>query len=461
MGKTILFSPVGGTDPISATNCHDGALLHISRVYRPDKVILYMSKEMLAYHESDNRYLYCLDKLCELQKREKMEYEIIERRELTRVQEFDFFYQDFRKEIERVMAQMEREDTLLINISSGTPAMKSGLLVLKTLGEFPCHLIQVSTPMKKMNNHVHDDFDVFTAWEVDPDNEEGFENRCKEVFCPSLSQLKNEEIIKEHIAVYDYQAALAVAEKMPAETVENYKPLLEMATRRIFLDFAGVDQILREHPCFTLPIRDGDKRKYYEYALGVEVKLRRKEYVEFIRSITPLIVDLFELILENRCQIRIDDYCVDTVFGRKWDFKKLEGTSVKRVLDSKYSNGLQGADIKSDHLCALIQHNSQEQKLKELAQNLRNVEKKIRNLAAHEIISITDRTIQEKTGFTGEQILGMLKTAFAYTTVHVKQEEWNSYDQLNEQIIQAMKMQERQREQRSNAVGLARGNGST
>ena len=443
MGKTILFSPVGGTDPISATNCHDGALLHISRVYQPDKVILYMSKEMLAYHESDNRYLYCLDKLCELQKREKMEYEIIERRELTRVQEFDFFYQDFRKEIERVMEQMEREDTLLINISSGTPAMKSGLLVLKTLGEFPCHLIQVSTPMKKMNNHVHDDFDVFTAWEVDPDNEEGFENRCKEVFCPSLSQLKNEEIIKEHIAVYDYQAALAVAEKMPVETVENYKPLLEMATRRIFLDFAGVDRILGEHPCFTLPVREGDKRKYFEYALGIDVKLRRKEYVEFIRSITPLIVDLFELILENRCKIKIDDYCVETAFGRKWDSGKLEGTEVKTALDANYANGFrtENMPVYSDHLCALLLYVSQEQNLKELVQNLRDVEKKIRNLAAHEIISITDHTIQEKTGFTGEQIMGMLKTAFVYTTIKVKKEDWNSYDQLNEQIIQAMKTQ--------------------
>ncbi len=29
MGKVILFTPVGGTDPISATNYYEGAILHI------------------------------------------------------------------------------------------------------------------------------------------------------------------------------------------------------------------------------------------------------------------------------------------------------------------------------------------------------------------------------------------------------------------------------------------------
>ena len=45
MNQTILFTPVGGTDPISSTNCKDGSMLHICRFYKPNKVIMYMSKE--------------------------------------------------------------------------------------------------------------------------------------------------------------------------------------------------------------------------------------------------------------------------------------------------------------------------------------------------------------------------------------------------------------------------------
>ena len=52
MNQTILFTPVGGTDPISLNNYHDGSILHICRFYKPDKVILYMSKEMLDFQEN-------------------------------------------------------------------------------------------------------------------------------------------------------------------------------------------------------------------------------------------------------------------------------------------------------------------------------------------------------------------------------------------------------------------------
>ena len=104
MNQTILFTPVGGTDPISSTNIHDGSMLHICRVYQPQKVILYMSKEMLDNQEKDNRYRYCLDRLAQMQNR-KVEYEVIERRELTKVHEFDYFYQDFRDIISRVFVQ--------------------------------------------------------------------------------------------------------------------------------------------------------------------------------------------------------------------------------------------------------------------------------------------------------------------------------------------------------------------
>ena len=133
MNQKILFSPVGGTDPISMTNCHDGSLIHICRVYKPDRVIMYMSKEVLENQQKDDRYRYCLNRLAKMQGRE-MSYDMIERPELTNVHEFDFFYEEFRTIIKDIYHEMDEADELLLNVSSGTPAMKSGLLVLQTLG---------------------------------------------------------------------------------------------------------------------------------------------------------------------------------------------------------------------------------------------------------------------------------------------------------------------------------------
>ena len=52
-------------------------------------------------------------------------------------------------------------------------------------------------------------------------------------------------------------------------------------------------------------MKAGDSRKYFEYALNLGVKLERKEYTDFIRGITPVMVDLFELALKKRCGIKI------------------------------------------------------------------------------------------------------------------------------------------------------------
>ena len=59
----ILFSPIGKTDPISKDNYKDGSMLHIARVYKPDKIVLYMSKEMLELQDKDDRFRYCIREL--------------------------------------------------------------------------------------------------------------------------------------------------------------------------------------------------------------------------------------------------------------------------------------------------------------------------------------------------------------------------------------------------------------
>ena len=448
MNQTILFTPVRGTDPISSTNIHDGSMLHICRVYQPQKVILYMSKEMLDNQEKDNRYRYCLDRLAQMQNR-KVEYEVIERRELTKVHEFDYFYQDFRDIISRVYQTMDETDTLLLNISSGTPAMKSGLAVLQTIGEFPAKLIQVATPEKRINEHVHKDYDVVTLWELNEDNAENYENRCKEVQCPTLANIKKEEIIKKHVLAYNYSAAFDIAETLPDEMTTEYKDLLKLAYARVLLDFKSVDKMIEKTKIQCLPVRSSSQRKYFEYALNMELRLKKEEYVDFVRSITPLIVDLFEIILKKQCKIDINDYCNKKREDRKerrwWSKRKLEGTRAEEVFKEYYAEKNKeflGGDIYSIHLKILLDGLSEDAHLKELIANVRSVEENIRNLAAHEIVSVTEETIVALTGFSSEKIMAMIKELFNYTGISIRKEYWNSYDEMNTEILKRMSVNE-------------------
>ena len=437
----ILFSPVGGTDPISQSNLRDGSLLHICRVYHPDRVILYMSKEVLDYQKADDRYRYCLHNLCE-KEHFSMEIGEIDRPELTNVQDFNYFYDDFREILSQLFRSCSKEDRIYLNISSGTPGMKSALLVLQTLGEFNSQAIQVITPDRRMNQHDHRNYDVKLLWELNEDNQPDYENRCRIVQCPSLAVFQKEDIIKRHMLAYDYPAALAVALTLPEEKTAAYLNTLRMAAARVQLDFYETEKYRKLDPIDCIPVRDQRYRDAMEYALGLDLKARRKEYADLIRGITPLVIDLFELILKAQFDISLDQYTAETESkGRVWSEIKLmsneTGVRIRSTLENGFSAFRYGT-VYSVQLALLIREFTTDPKLKDLIRDIRSVEDNIRNLAAHEIVSITEERIIEKTGFTPDQIMQILKNLFRYTPVTIRPDTWDSYDRMNQQIIDRM-----------------------
>lgn len=442
MGKKILFSPIGGTDPISENNCRDGSMLHICRHYKPDKVILFLSGEMVKKHHEDNRYGYCLKKLEELQNR-KFDVEYIERPDLIEVQEFNTFFDIFGDILKNIKKDLNDGDEVLLNVSSGTPAMKSVLIVLNTLADYKCTTIQVSTPIKRMNEHTHKETDYETLWELDEDNDPKSKSRCQVVECPTLSTIKKEEIIKKHIEAYDYSAALAVAKTIKNDAVnKGYYSLIEMAQYREMLDYKKALDIAYKNKAYCFPIDDDRNIKIFEYALNIDVKRKRHEYADFIRSLTPLFVDLFEMVLKHETNIDINKYCTyEKKNGKKarvWDLEKLEGTEILEDLNYHYEKGFGAGFIYSEPLVYLIQDfvSSDKKEISDLVGNLREVEKNIRNVTAHEMVCVTDDVIKNKTDFTSNAIMTMIKKVFDHSGIDIKDDDWNSYDLMNKLIIE-------------------------
>ena len=435
MGKTILFSPVGGTDPISLNNMHDGSLLHICRWYKPDEVVLYMSKEMLEFQEKDDRYRYCLRKLAESQHREIKIHEI-EREKLVDVQDFNYFYEDFRNCLSDILKR-EPDAEILVNISSGTPAMKSGLLVLVTLGELYYKTIQVITPMRRLNEHSHTDYDVETLWELNEDNLEGAENRCKTVYCPSLSNLKQEEIIKQLVREYDYKAALSAAELLPEEATKSYIDLLKIAYDRLQLDNRNINAAVKKYQMDGFHVKNDEAMKYFEYALALDIKRRRGEYGDFVRALSPIILDLFEMILFTDCGIDINKYLEVKDNIPKWSQRFLSGTEVGDILESEFP-GFKYGPVYSIHVLRIIENKSQNSKVRDVVTALRDVESSVRNIAAHEVVSVTEKLVKDRTKYTPEEVMNLVKEAFKYSGLNIKKEYWNSYDEMNEFIIEQM-----------------------
>lgn len=451
MAKKILFSPVGGTDPISSReSIRDGSMIHIIRVYKPDKVILYLSKEISEKEKKDKRYTYCIEQLAKLQNR-KIEYEIIERPELADVHEYNFYYDEFREILKDIIKSMEKDDKLLLNISSGTPAMKSGLLVLNHLWEDKCESIQVSTPQKSMNNKEKD-YDVETIWQLNEDNEENFENRCGEVQCTSLTRLKNEELIKKLIDEYDYDAAYTIAtyEDMKNSS-KHYIDYLEIAKHRLLLDINAVDKIINKlgiKEKSYCPIKSSDERKYFEYVLSLDIKVKKGQYGDFIRAISPIIKDMFIMIINKELKIDVyKDLCRYKGGKYVWKEEKLKKhENILKILQTNYKNQFKFSDVSPEHFKFLILELVKEQDIKDVVENLRNVEQSVRNITAHEIVSVTEDFIQKKTkcrkkpeGYTSKQIIDDIKKALAYAGINISANDYNSYKYMNEDIKSRIK----------------------
>ena len=467
MSKKVLFSPIGGNDPISQKNCFDGSMLHICRHYRPDIVYLYLSADMLTTEDKDHRYTESL-KLLSTKLNQPIEVKLITRPELTDPHDFNYFFEDFRNEIKAIVSSLDEDDKLLINISSGTPGMKSALNVMSTLGEFRCTCIQIPNP--EIKRTYNENYDLNSLWELDPDNEDTAKNRSTVVKCPNLLLLKGEQTIKSFLRQYDYHAAYSLAKDLEKthskEAVARYIDYLEFAKERsAFKNVSSLEHKLMD-VSELLPI-SGLNRAVFEYALLCDLKWKRGELSDFVRSLSPLIQELFLRVVDENIypvSLKLIKDKNELVPSRKksnkkdriegdshevWDFATMEilaehdetVRSILNVFKKYFKRSFYSEDrytyVSSESLYRIIDELDKNKELRNDVYTLRNdVESSVRNLLAHKIVYIDEDWIKRSTGnLNEEKIMKLIKKVFRYTDVNVKDEYWDSYDRMNDFII--------------------------
>lgn len=439
----ILFSPIGGSDPIR--NYHDGSMLHICRNYLPDRVVLYLSGEMYQHHVQDNRYVYCLEELGKKMSH-PFEIEVIVRDELTEVQDYEYFYTEFTKCINDIVVQMDEGDELLLNVSSGTPAMKNALIILATLAEFSFQPIQVSTPLKR-SNYMDENtkkYEVQEQWEFDEDNEpqEGDTSRCEEIKSLNLVKLLKVNLLEKHLQAYDYTAALEIARDLKNHISVKATAMIEQANERNQLNTKRVNELAKKIDYQPMPVKNQENCDLLEYVLLLQMQVRRKEYADFIRAITPVVFELFYRVLKRQCHIDIKDYCDEKKSGLRWNLEKIKQTEVGDILQKEYAaTGFRGGPVYSSQLKPLILHYSGSEKVNTLVTDLRHAEEKARNKAAHTIVSITNEKIVKWTDYTAEELLVKIQQLTLFVVPGQDGSIWDSYDRMNEAIMKEIRQE--------------------
>lgn len=429
MSKYVLFSPLGMSDPTRGMK--DGAFIHICRAYKPRKAYLYMSREICEYDRQDNRYERYLKLLCE-KEGFQCAVEKIRRPDLEDVSNFDFFYNDMYHLIKKIENE-NPQDGIIINLSSGSPQMKSALFVICSLSDRKLIPVKVATPVLRSNydEPVGSKYAVEIEWELNIDNDAaGFENRCSVVESVNFNALIKKDIIDKHIAAYDYVAALSVAETIPEHISEKGLSLIRAAKGRLSLDLGNAQRLARSAGHEILPVSgsgiDNDITVAFEYLLGLHIKIKRGEPADFIRGISPLLTDMFALYLKKKCSLDIEVY-IDKKTG-KLTRSKLP-PDLARVLDNSFNGQYRDEKPTAAVLLPLVKEKGDADAYT-LAFELREIEKKVRNIAAHEIVSVSDRWLMKETGFDSEGIYKKLRKFFLLIYA-VPSNAWNSYDELN------------------------------
>ena len=453
-----LFSPVGATDPMKGG--HDGSLLHICRKYMPDVVYLYLTKEMVEREELDHRFTWALEELGK-ELGHTFKCKKIERRDFSDPDDYDKCYDDIIPILKEIGEKLQPGDQLIANMASGTPAMKSALHTFAAFTELPFLSVRVATPLRKCNSK-DDNYDKVLEWQNNTDNKtESYVDRCHEEMCRQLYTMLKIKIIKKHIDAYDYSAALNVAKTMHNLKDTDALKILEMADSRAALDHKSAMDMDPENSFDIFPVTDDENvTEIFEYVLALDLKKKRGELADFLRAITPVSYALLKLVLKRKCNIDIDKYIkTDNHRPDTWDKELLETDGLYAVLEEGYkkkaemkaslpNNPFREAfnknkkefmlkEVYSDNLRILIKEKCRDESLKQDVWNLVEVEHKARNKAAHTIVSVSNKWVEERTGRSPTDIIKLIKKISLRCGV-CSEKDWDSYDSMNEKIKRAL-----------------------
>lgn len=434
----VLFSPIGSTDPIS--NMRDGGMLHICRIYKPDKVYLYMSKEMLKYSRLDDRYRKSVEKLGNFINH-SFEIEIIEDEDMVDVQLFDKFVNKFENMIKKIRIEND-VDEMLVNISSGTPAMKSALQIIAMLGK-SITAIQVKTPVKSSNkNHEDKDkYDLNLQWEYNEDNMD-FEDRSVVSLATDMLDRIRKESIEKLIRAYDYEAAEVMLQELSKEASDTLKLALKLAKARMKLDINYVNNHRKQLETDEwFPIVDLRMMNEYEYLMAMKVKMLKGQYVDFIRDITPILFSLSEQILKKYCGISFEHIGWEKPSKNRESKETFWCVDVSKMIGlgiSPKQNWDENTFISSAVILHIISQKDIDASIAKLLKSLRSVEENVRNMAAHQIVGLTAEGIKRKVGCTPEEILDMCFELADYAGIKLSKQKKNIYDVMNEGLVKML-----------------------
>lgn len=306
----VLISAVGDTDPFR--NFHDGALIHIARKYRPEKVILIFSEHTAKKQGNIEKALFSIAP--DYKPEVKTHDSIISDNE---VHIFDVMFQRFSDILQEYYT---KEDEFILNLSSATPQIKSALFVINRLNGINVKAVQVSSPEHASNENIgHDnDENIDELIEVNEDNKVNFIDRTIEDNAEKFNQALLKKTARDFIEKFDYKAALDILDQL--SDFPNLKSVREEIRDVVnCLSKQDVPKGLRHKKLKE------EEQKILSAYLTIELQRERGNVSESFIRIKNLTEFILEDYIEKRNPGLIDDYCesIQKYYLGLFDYSKI------------------------------------------------------------------------------------------------------------------------------------------
>ena len=427
---TILISAVGNTDPISKNR--DSALMHIVRKYKPERIVLLYSEEMLVKKTLIERALFSF-------KDYKPDVKIHE--QILRNDEV-YLYDKMYEVIGKIIKEYSKlGEELILNLSSGTPQIKSALFAINRIDDYNTQAIQVTTPSNSSNNpqKILSKEEEDNLFKNNEDNQDNYENRC----IMDIAEKFNHSLVKRHlrslIESYDYLAVEKIVIRRDSKGLLSNKQLARL--RIILTDLVNVfkkQEVLSEIQKYPLSEVEKKALNYFlmievlkERGQVADVLIKSKSYVEFIIE-EKIKKDYPELIKYDGTFPKLNEEYND--FEAILDFIDLEFKKSKGIKDEKeriYSPQSTLNLLSYENILSYYQVSPELLKSIKLINSLNGE----RNKVAHGLSEIDSKLVNSR---KLQQTIDILRFILQYT-FEIDDSYFSCYQTLNNEMLDLLR----------------------
>lgn len=438
----IFFSPLGDTDPVRG--CYDGAMLHIVRHYQPERIVLFYTHDMAEKERHDHRYTRAVQRLAPECQIEEVFTEIRD------AHLYESFSRILPQEVLRIR-ETYPGSTLLLNLSSGTPQMKTVLAMLASDMEH-CIGVQVAAPARhsnRANEATQDAEDIDALLENNFDNEEGAENRCEEPPLSAFHYYAERSRILSLIDSYEYAAAGKIARRsalVPSEA----SLLLSHAERRSMLLTEEAKAVLREYEGKKLFPFTGKTEELVEYFLMMQIDQETGRLSNLMLRMIPFLYEFLREYTAKNLTIPIRSLCEPRNGGR-WLVRErltVQEKELLAALDREFPYGYRDQPLSFYLLSLCCTYAGEAQRIRDAKlhtavmvelESIADI-RQLRNEAAHEIVNVTEDQFRQKVGMGSQEAVSCFCRMLALVYGDKVRAMRSAYRDLNAWIGQALEV---------------------